>query len=452
MSESILRLELVRDDDVVLARRRAREIAGLLGFDARDQSRIATALSEIARNAVRYGGGGRVEFTLGQEEPRQLLVRVADHGGSGASLAQVLDARSQEPGGSGIANARHLMDHFDVAYDASGTTIVLGKTMPKPSGQQSPMPVAELSHQLEAAGPDLAEEIQRQDQELLDTLGELRLRQAEVERLSRELEETNRGVVALYMELDQRAEDLARSADFKSRVLADMSHEIRTPLNAILNVTRLLTDRVDGDLTPEQERQVRLIRNSAHALSELVNDLLELARMEAGKTVVRLSEFSVSDTFAALRGVFRPMLPSDAVELVFEDASALPTLHTDEGKLSQILRNLISNALKFTERGEVRVAAALRGSGQVVFTVADTGIGIAPGDQERIFQEFTQIDNPLQRRAQGTGLGLPLSRKLAEFLGGSLSVSSASGRGSIFTATIPREYREDGEGDESVNR
>jgi signal transduction histidine kinase len=187
---------------------------------------------------------------------------------------------------------------------------------------------------------------------------------------------------------------------------------------------------------------VRMIRDSASTVTELVNDLLELAKMEAGKTVARVVVFSAADLFAALRGMFRPLVTSEAVVLVLDDVSALPQLETDEGKLGQILRNLISNALKFTERGEVRVSAQLRAADLVAFSVADTGIGIADEDRERIFQEFTQIENPLQRRAPGTGLGLPLSRKLAAFLGGELSVESRQGEGSTFTAVIPLKYIE----------
>jgi signal transduction histidine kinase len=244
------------------------------------------------------------------------------------------------------------------------------------------------------------------------------------------------------MELDERAQDLGRAADLKSRVLSDISHEVRTPLNAIINVSRLLLDRLDGELTTEQERQVRMIRDSAMTVTDLVNDLLELARMEAGKTVARVATFSGTDLFAALRGMFRPLVTSDAVVLVLDDVATLPILETDEGKLGQVLRNLISNALKFTEKGEVRVSAELRGGDLIAFSVADTGVGIAEEDQERIFQEFLQIENPLQRRAHGTGLGLPLSRKLVAFLGGELLLHSRVGQGSTFTVIIPRKYVE----------
>ncbi|HYJ32092.1 MAG TPA: response regulator, partial [Candidatus Binatia bacterium] len=203
--------------------------------------------------------------------------------------------------------------------------------------------------------------------------------------------------------------------------------------------------RTDGPLTAEQERQVQFIRRASSELSELVNDLLDLAKVEAGKSEVRPTLFEVSNLFGALRGMLRPLLLNTAVTLVFDEPEEIPPLHTDEGKVSQILRNFISNALKFTERGEVRVRARLvNGQGKVAFEVSDTGIGIAPEDREVIFQEFAQIDSALQRKVRGTGLGLPLCRKLAELLGGSVSLQSQPGAGSTFAAVIPVVYAESG--------
>ncbi len=437
-------VEIRSEQDVVLARRRTREVAELLGLDGHDQSRLATAVSEVARNAFEYAGTGTVEFLLDEAStPNMVLVRVRDHGPGVRDLDAVLDGsfQSQTGTGLGIVGARRLTDHFEISSSpAEGTTVILGKRLLR---RATPAHLAQIDSQLDGMrGLNLTHDIREQNRELLRTLGEVRQRQLEIERLNQELEETNRGVVALYMELDERAQDLGRAADLKSRVLSDISHEVRTPLNAILNVSRLLLDRLDGPLTPEQEHQVRMIRDSATTVTELVNDLLELAKMEAGKTVARVAVFSASDLFAALRGMFRPLVTSDAVALVIDDVSGLPPLETDEGKLGQILRNLISNALKFTDRGEVRVSAELRDPDLIAFAVTDTGVGIAYEDRERIFQEFTQIENPLQRRAPGTGLGLPLSRKLAAFLGGELSVESHLGQGSTFTAVIPRKYVE----------
>jgi signal transduction histidine kinase len=440
-------LEIRSEQDVVLARRRARQLAAVLGFDSQDQSRVATAISEIARNAYEYARGGRVDFELETAAPSpMMLIRVSDRGPGITDLDAVLNGRYQSSTGMGlgIIGARRLTDRFEITSSpAAGTTVVLGKRLPARSQGITAAAIAQIESKLDSIRSlDLTHEVQEQNQELLRSLEDSRERQLENERLNRELEETNRGVVALYMELDERAQDLGRMADLKSRVLSDISHEVRTPLNAILNISRLLLDRFDGELTGEQERQVKLIRDSAMTVTDLVNDLLELARMEAGKTVARVVTFSLIDLFAALRGMFRPLVTSDVVSLVFEDVTALPQLETDEGKLGQILRNLISNALKFTEKGEVRVSAELLGPDMVAFRVSDTGVGIADADKDRIFQEFQQIENPLQRRAGGTGLGLPLSRKLAAFLGGGLSVESRPGQGSVFTAVIHRRYVE----------
>jgi signal transduction histidine kinase/CheY-like chemotaxis protein len=293
----------------------------------------------------------------------------------------------------------------------------------------------------ERAGDAFAE-IREQNQELLRSLGEVQARQDELAALNAELEDTNRGVVALYAELEEKAEQLKAASELKSRFLSNMSHEFRTPLNSVLALSRLLLDRVDGPLSQEQERQIGYIRRAAENLTELVNDLLDLAKVEAGKIDVRPVSFSIDDLFGGLRGSLKPLQTSEAVNLAFEEPPrGIPALHTDEAKVSQILRNFISNALKFTEAGEVRVSASLEGaSGRIVFSVRDTGIGIAPEHQARIFEEFVQVENRLQGRIKGTGLGLPLSRRLAELLGGEVRLESAPGRGSTFQLVVPMVY------------
>jgi signal transduction histidine kinase/CheY-like chemotaxis protein len=256
--------------------------------------------------------------------------------------------------------------------------------------------------------------------------------------LQSELEETNRGVLALYAELDDRAEKLRRADDLKSRFLSYASHELRTPLNGIIGLVRLLqSSKTRRD--PEEGKQLSFIRQAAEEMREMVNDLLDLAKVEAGKVTIEPSEFGLEFVFGALRGIFRPLLATDDVVLMFDDTSAVPSIHSDEAKVSQILRNFISNALKFTEHGEVRVWAQLEDD-RVRISVRDTGIGIAPEHLGRIFEEYSQIDSPLQRRARGTGLGLPLCRKLAELLGGSIEVTSKLGSGSVFSLVLPRRY------------
>ncbi|QRK10669.1 response regulator [Archangium violaceum] len=272
---------------------------------------------------------------------------------------------------------------------------------------------------------------------------ELKRRADELFRLNRELEESNRGVRTLHAELDEKTESLVRAAEVKSRVVANVSHEFRTPLHSILGLARLLLNPVNGPLAPEQQKQVQFIRTSAEALFELVNDLLDLSKMESGKATLRPTRFSSGDFLGALRGMMRPLVPADsAVELRFEEPETNLTLETDEAKVSQVLRNLVSNALKFTEKGHVTVSAERGPDDTVCFRVRDTGIGIAQAHHTRIFEEFTQVESPLQKKVKGTGLGLALSRRLAEFLGGSLTVQSTPGQGSTFLLTIPRVHPE----------
>ena len=259
----------------------------------------------------------------------------------------------------------------------------------------------------------------------------------QIEAMQMELDETNRGVVALYAELDTQAQQLQRANELKSRFLAYMSHEFRTPLSAMRSLTRLLLDRTDGPLTPEQETQVRFIDSTAGEFAEMVNDLLDLAKVEAGRVEISPAWFEMVDLFSALRGMFRPVLTNPDVSLLFEEPQQASRLYTDDKKLSQILRNFISNALKFTQRGEVRVSAQENPDGTITFAVSDSGIGIDPQFHAAIFQDFTQVDSPIQKRLRGTGLGLSLSRQLAELLGGGVALQSALGSGSTFSVTIP---------------
>ncbi len=256
-------------------------------------------------------------------------------------------------------------------------------------------------------------------------------------RAENELAETNRGILALYAELEDKAQALQRASELKSRFLSNMTHEFRTPINAILSLSRILLEAEDGDLTTDQRTEVTFIRQCAESLSEFVNDLLDLAKIEAGKTTMRRERFEVAELFAALRGMFRPILGSAPVALVFEEAPGIPVMDTDQGKLAQVLRNFIANALKFTEQGEIRVSAAMADASTIVFSVTDTGIGIASEDLDRIFQEFAQVEGPRQRKFRGTGLGLPLSRRLAGLLGGEVELSSQPGVGSTFSVRLP---------------
>ncbi|WP_250440764.1 ATP-binding protein [Caballeronia sp. AZ1_KS37] len=441
MTQPLYSMRIDHERDIVAVRVKARDASAALGFSPQDQTRISTSVLEAARTVLIAGQAARAEFLVDNAaRPPRFVVRFLAGGGAGQRLRAMRHDDSQAA--LGLLAAQRLMDQCAIADEADGdTSISLAKALP----DGVPCDAQAVNNALERQpSEDTAAELQRQNRELIAALADLRERQEELTRLTRELEDTNRGVVALYAELDARADHLRRADESKSRFLSNMSHEFRTPLSSIRALSKLLLERIDGDLTEEQEKQVRFIRKAAEDLSETVDDLLDLAKIEAGKIEVRPAEFEVDTLFSALRGMLRPLSPGGAVELVFESCEGLPPIHTDEAKVAQVLRNFVSNALKFTERGEVRVAASYDDARRLItFSVSDTGIGIAPEHQQVVFEEFGQVENRLQQYVKGTGLGLPLCRKLCKLLGGDVSLASEPGRGSTFSATIPAHYGAD---------
>lgn len=444
-TSALLSLQVRGEQDVVRARQRARQVAEGLRFDLQGQTKFITAISEIVRNAFRYAGGGQVVFSLVQGDAPAVEVTVTDSGSGIADLPAVLEGRyrSNTGMGMGIVGARRLMDRFDItSTPEAGTRIRMLKFLPVRSRSVARELLPELTQTLTRSLPqDPLGEIEQQNQELLRVLDELRQRQEELLQVNRELEDTNRGVVALHAELDTQALALRRASHLKTRFLSHMTHEFRTPLNSIHALANLLLAGTDGELNDEQAKQVAYIRRSCEQLGELVNDLLDLAKVEAGKVTVRPEEFAVEELFGALKGALRPLITlRGTVRLEFDAATTLPPMYSDQGKIAQILRNLISNAFKFTHQGEVRISAQVVVGARVRFSVRDTGIGIAVEDQQRVFDEYTQVEKAQSTAMKGTGLGLPLSRRLAELLGGRLLVESSPGNGSTFVLDLPLRY------------
>ena len=424
------------EQDVVVARRRAREIAAALGFDNGSQVRIATAVSELARNAYAYAGGGTVEARL-SESPPTLAFAVSDAGPGIEALDDALAGRyrSRTGLGVGLRGVRRLMDDFQVDTGAGrGTTVSIGKRLP--AGVPVPWPrLSEVMSTLASDRVATVEEVRRQNTDLLDALAELEARQEELQRVNRELDETNSGVIALYAELDERARNLGHANELQHRFLSYLSHEFRTPLNSTIALAELLLAE-DGDpLTDEQRTQVGFVRQAAEDLTALVDDMLDLARAQAGKLVAHPAPCDLRELLRTLRGTMRPLAAAGGVEIEVEIAAGVGHIVSDEAKLAQILRNLVSNAIKYTPRGSVRVDASTAGD-DVVFTVSDTGIGIAADDQERVFEQYERVER--DGAPKGTGLGLPLSRRLAELLGGTLGLESEVGVGTTVVLRLPR--------------
>jgi signal transduction histidine kinase/CheY-like chemotaxis protein len=427
-------LDVRGEDDVVRAHQTVRTTVAELGFTSFEQTRIATATSEIARNALTYAGSGTVSLSV-DDDARTLVVSVVDRGPGIADIAGAMRGQRRAGGepGNGIRGSRRLVDDLTIDSTPAGTRVVLTKRLPRTVGAVGAAALGRLRARMaDQLADDPTQEIRRLQSDIAERdtkLGELAL----------ELADTNRGVMALYAELEQRAELQRRATELKARLLSEMGHELRTPLHSMLSISQFLIDRLDGPLTNEQDKQVRIIHEIAGTLSVYINDLLDLTRVDAGKTPVRPSSFTAEAVMNTLRRMMAPITSPD-VSLRFTTPPGLPPLYTDETKLSQILRNLVANALKFTERGQVTVRAFAGEDEHVVFEVQDSGVGIAPEHHLHIFEEFAQVEGALQRRTRGTGLGLPLRRRYAELLGGRIELVSAVSEGSTFRLILPVQY------------
>ncbi|HEV2179319.1 MAG TPA: histidine kinase dimerization/phospho-acceptor domain-containing protein, partial [Gemmatimonadaceae bacterium] len=316
-------LAIDSDLDVLRARHLARDLSESVGIGYDERACFAPAVGEVVRAVRQTGFGVRIQFSVepSRDRGQWLIARIS---GSGTGLRHLVAiADSDVPpidADAGVVVARQLVERFHAFTTADETTVEVGHPLPASAQPIDSREAARIGSALtERIAIHPVAEAQRQNRELLRALHAARRAGTQVEWLNSELEATNRGVMALYAELDDRAEDLKRASEHKSRFLSDVSHELRTPMTSVLNLARLLLDHTDGTLTEEQERQVGLIRHSVQTVTELVNDLLDIARIEAGHTALRYRAFTVRELLGALRGIIRPLLTSDAVSLVIDD-------------------------------------------------------------------------------------------------------------------------------------
>ncbi|WP_349970804.1 response regulator [Pseudomonas caspiana] len=301
------------------------------------------------------------------------------------------------------------------------------------------------------------EELEEQSRILKESQAHLETQQAELEQTNEQLadqaqvlseqrdalDRKNEELNIAQVELEARADELQRSSKYKSEFLANMSHELRTPLNSSLILAKLLAENPAENLTSEQVKFAESIYSAGNDLLNLINDILDISKVEAGKLDMRPENSSVSRLVDGLRNMFQPLATDKNLDFHVELQPGAPTmLYTDRQRLEQILKNLLSNAIKFTESGAVSMVVSRQPGAGIVFTVRDSGIGIAPEQQESIFEAFRQADGTTNRRYGGTGLGLSISRDLAGLLGGSITVTSEPGQGSIFSLILPEQYVE----------
>ncbi|HUR89748.1 MAG TPA: response regulator, partial [Ramlibacter sp.] len=302
-----------------------------------------------------------------------------------------------------------------------------------------------------AQSQSLAQELQSRQQELQQTNQELQEKARLLVHQNQEVERKNQEVEQARQELETKAKQLALTSKYKSEFLANMSHELRTPLNSLLILSDQLSKNLEGNLSPKQVEFAKTIHSSGNDLLMLINDILDLSKIESGTVVVDVNELRLSDLQLYVERTFRHVAEAKTVDFMIHTGINLPTsMVTDVKRLQQILKNLLSNAFKFTHQGSVTLTIEevfagwsqdndeLNRSQQVVaFSVEDTGIGINPDKQQIIFEAFQQADGSTSRKYGGTGLGLAISRELSKLLGGEIKLTSAPGEGSRFTLYLP---------------
>ena len=427
-------------------RQRARQIAALLEFDAHEQTRISTAVSEIARNAFLYAQGGRAQFSIEGAAPEQFIIRISDRGPGIPNLPAILAGHYQSATGLGVGllGARRLMDAFRAdSVPGHGTTIELGKALPPQAPKVTPQLVLQISAELAKLAPTSPmEEIRLQNIELLRALDELRSRQLELDRMYREVADAN-------TQLEDKADALERTAAServaraeaeaavatREELLAIVSHDLRNPLSAIITGASLILERATlcGSEGDRVHKLTQTILRSADWMNRLIADLLDLAQIQAGILTVEQKPQDVEALIRDSVEMLRPLAVTKDLKLEGMTSAGL-RVRCDPERVLQVFSNLVGNAIKFTPAGG-SIFIDAQGSGpEARFSVRDTGQGISEAELPRIFDRFWQAQGKVRT---GIGMGLSIAKGLVEAHGGCLWVESTLGVGTTFWFTIP---------------
>ena len=435
----------VRDDSGQLQR------VSTHGFDGVEgDGQIAAARDGLVGQALRdgrlnhltnlKGGYFKVGSGLGETEPAELLLAPIANDGVVNGVIELGFMRAVVP------RDLELLKLVGGSVGASVESALFRKRL-----QDSVEETQQLNEELQVQQEELRtanEELGEQSRVLTESQGHLERQQAELEATNTQLAEQadsldrkNEALNEAQVTLQDRADELQRASRYKSEFLANMSHELRTPLNSSLILAKLLSENKDGNLTAEQLKFAQTIYGAGNDLLNLINDILDLSKVEAGRLELQPQFVSVHRLVDSLQRTFTPLAGEKKLAFEVQVQPDAPTsMVTDNLRVEQILKNLLSNAIKFTEKGAVTISVQSRPDDRVAFAVKDSGIGIPEGQQDIIFEAFRQADGTINRRYGGTGLGLSISRELARLLGGTISVESTAGQGSTFTLTLPAKW------------
>ncbi|WP_020654975.1 response regulator [Massilia niastensis] len=402
-----------------------------LASKAANENRILV-LRDLPDNYIKVGSA------LGEASPRELIIAPVYNHGKVKGVIEIgflHGVRERD---------REFMELIGPAVGSSMAAVVYRQRL-----QHALEESQTLNEELQVQQEELRtanEELEEQSRALEESQAQLENQQAELRTTNDQLAEQalaldmkNAALTAAQEQLQSRAMELERASRYKSEFLANMSHELRTPLNSSLILAKLLSDNSSGNLSDEQVRFAQTIYSAGNDLLQLINDILDISKVEAGKLELMLEDVPVRRVVEGLARSFEPLARHKALDFKVSVAPDVPAaLHTDRQRLEQVLKNLLSNAVKFTDSGAVSLTVAVGEGGALAFRVQDSGIGIARDQQEKIFDAFHQADGTTSRRFGGTGLGLSISRDLTRLLGGALEVSSKPGEGSVFTLLLPR--------------
>lgn len=437
----ILTVRINSELDVIASRQRARHIAMCCGFGQQDQTRISTAVSELARNIFNYAGSGRVRFSLAQEGRGQALaVAVEDRGPGITDLDSVLDGsfRSQTGLGRGILAAHRLMDRCEIdTGKGDGTTITLSKRLPRNAAPMTPAALERIVAQLGELPTNVAlSEAHQQNRELNDALLTLQQRQEELLKVTLRLEQTNSQVEALNMLLDEKANLLLAADSKKDEFLAILSHELRGPLSAAGMAAQLM--QAEPHSADATVRLSQVVKRQVDHMSRLVEDLLDVSRVSRGLVLIDKAPIDLCAVVAQAveQASFQAGQKRHAIAVHLPSGACI--VHGDRARLVQVVSNLLNNAIRYTpEDGRISVRLAAD-DGAASIEVADNGIGIAPEIMPSLFELYVQAERSANRTGGGLGLGLPLVKSLVDAHGGSVSArSDGAGLGSTFGIAFP---------------